>query len=244
MATLVDPTPAIDEVVVPNVAPVLGDRVIVVDRPHRRCRVRIAVRPGGVVDDHLLEREICLAPAHLTATVEADRLVSAPALRGMTPGIEVRPAACPPIPSGAANSSPPASMARTATSVQRARRPSPGPRACRRQPSPRRSSPPLPRAAPTSSISTWTAAANSLAIGAEGCLDLGLGCPGQWMATWVVPSGSRELVPRGVHRVDGLRRLRLDAGRLRCGSRRGWSEPGDDHGECQLPGRRRVRRRA
>src|SRR5882762_7624114 len=76
---LVDPTGLVDQEVVADVPPALGDGVVVVDRPHGRGRIRVAVLRGGVMDDELLDRPEHGRPGLLSGAVIAKRLVRAPA---------------------------------------------------------------------------------------------------------------------------------------------------------------------
>src|SRR5213080_5328132 len=78
IATLVDIPRLVDQEVVANVAPALGDRVVVVDRADRRSRIRVVVLRVRVVDDQLLDRTEGGRPDLLAGRVVAERLVGPP----------------------------------------------------------------------------------------------------------------------------------------------------------------------
>ena len=79
---LVDPTLLVDQVVVADVEPAPGDRVVVVDGAHRRRRIGVVVAPGSVMDDQLLQRKVFPRPELVPGGVEAQRLVRAPLAAG------------------------------------------------------------------------------------------------------------------------------------------------------------------
>ena len=78
VTTLVDTATRIDQEVVADVGPTLGDRVVAHDRAHRRRRVRVIVRSCGVVNDDLLDGLENLGPGLETLVVESERFVRAP----------------------------------------------------------------------------------------------------------------------------------------------------------------------
>src|SRR5262249_56790407 len=79
---LVDVAGLVDQEVVADVAPALGDGVVVVDRPDRRGGVRVAVLGGGVVDDHLLHWVEGRRPDLLARRAEAPPLLRTPSRPG------------------------------------------------------------------------------------------------------------------------------------------------------------------
>ena len=78
VAAFVDVAGLVDQEVVANVAPALGDGVVVVDRADRRGGVWVVVLCGGVMDDQLLNRPERRRPDLLAIRVEAQGLVGAP----------------------------------------------------------------------------------------------------------------------------------------------------------------------
>ncbi len=81
-ASLVDSALLVNEVVVTDISPAPGDRVVVVDRPHRCSWVWIVVFRDRVMNDRLGHLQVLALPDLLARGVEAQLLIRSPVCAG------------------------------------------------------------------------------------------------------------------------------------------------------------------